>query len=1043
VNPRFCDVTGYAAAEVVGRRIHDLGELPIEQAVDIWATVSRGYPWRGEFLGTKKNGETYWVYSCISPITSETGEITNFLAVNLDISERKKAEDDLAARDAYYRTLLEDGADVIVVLGVDGAIRYVSPSVTRILGYDGDDLIGTRAFDLIHPDDVEDSIQSFARMISGVDGGVTAYQDRVRHADGSWRTVESVVRSLADGTGIVVNLRDVTERVTTEEALRQSEERFRMVTESMYDMVTVLDAAGKIVYQSPSAEATLGYAIEDRLGTETFEYVHPGDQALARQAFDELIDTPGSVRELQLRLKNNDGSWRILEGVAKSRFSIDGSPEVIMTSRDVTERVTTEEALRQSEERFRTVVESIYDVVSVVDATGAIEYQSPSVKRVLGYTAEERIGTTTFDYVHPDDLDEAREAFAELIGKSDGVRNLRLRARHKDGSWRVLESVARSRIDVDGSPKIIVTSRDVTERLESEDALRQSEASKQALLDAIPDLIFRQDREGRYLEFVPGRFEPVMPAERFLGKLMSDVLPQELTVPAMAAFERVLSTGNPETLEYDLKVADERRDFEARIVACGPDEVLTLVREITDQRRTESALKESEQRLRTLLHNAPVILFAWDKDGYFIASEGRGLERLGRVPGQVVGQHITDLYPKGSRIYENFRRALAGELITDEVQVGGRWFSAFSTPLKGADGNITGVIGVAMDISERRQAEQALKESQGRLREALDHAQMTAWEWDILSDEFIDSAGEGGPLFSESGPLNYADFMQRVMEDDRTRLDGLVRAVLEAGEGFETEFRIRFPDGETHWVLSNGAVTRDSAGKALKLFGLAIDITSRKQAEQALSESEERYRTLYQDNPSMYFTVSEGGIVLSVNQFGAAQLGYVPEELVGRSVFDVFHKSDRAEVRRLFASLAGTDGLHNWEFRKVRRDGRVIWVKETVRTVRDPGGATTYLVVCEDISERKRMEAAMQAMREQLARRAERAVSRGNVFGLSFRELTVLDLVARGKSDKEIAVVLGIRTGTASKHVSNVLKKMRAASRAEAGVTALREGLIR
>ena len=194
----------------------------------------------------------------------------------------------------------------------------------------------------------------------------------------------------------------------------------------------------------------------------------------------------------------------------------------------------------------------------------------------------------------------------------------------------------------------------------------------------------------------------------------------------------------------------------------------------------------------------------------------------------------------------------------------------------------------------------------------------------------------------------------------------------------------------------------------------------------------------------MYFTVAEDGTVLSVNQFGAAQLGYTSDELVGRSVYDVFHKPDRPAVKRQFAALAKElDEVRTWEFRKVRKDGEIIWVKETVRGVQDENRSITFLVVCEDISERKALEAAMETMREQLESRAERAVARGSAYSLSFRELTVLDLVADGKSDKEIAVILGIRPMTVSKHVANVLRKMNAASRAEAGVRAWREGLIR
>jgi PAS domain S-box-containing protein len=532
---------------------------------------------------------------------------------------------------------------------------------------------------------------------------------------------------------------------------------------------------------------------------------------------------------------------------------------------------------------------------------------------------------------------------------------------------------------------------------------------------------------------------------------------------------------------------------------------------------------------------------------------------------------ITDVYPEGSAVYENFKRSLAGEVVVDVLEVGGRWWTASSTPVRDDRGEIVGVTGVAVDITERTEAEIALEQSRARLRLAFDHAQMDAWEWDIVNDEVTDTARKGGPLWSTPAPLTRATFLERVYDDDRARVTDVLNSVLE-GEGneYDVEFRIGWPDGSVHWVSASGILTRDEDGRPQRLSGIATDITERKKAEderrrgeerlrlalegarmmtwewdvstdsashdggenaevnylrnghkladflamvakedrekvseaiqrtvdegadynvefraapaggeprwiasrgtvvrnetgtvvqvvgvamditeskradEALRESEERFRALYQDNPSMYFTVAGDGTVLSVNRFGAEQLGYEVDELVGTSVFDIFHRNDRAAVRRQLSFLAkDLNAVRSWEFRKVRKDGQVIWVREIVRATRSADGGTIFLVVCEDITERRTMEDAMQAMREQLEQRADLAVASENQYGLSFREMTVLDQVASGKSDKEIGLVLGIRPWTVSKHVANVLKKMGAASRSEAGVRAWREGIIK
>jgi PAS domain S-box-containing protein/putative nucleotidyltransferase with HDIG domain len=153
------------------------------------------------------------------------------------------------------------------------------------------------------------------------------------------------------------------------------------------------------------------------------------------------------------------------------------------------------------------------------------------------------------------------------------------------------------------------------------------------------------------------------------------------------------------------------------------------------------------------------------------------------------------------------------------------------------------------------------------------------------------------------------------------------------------------------------------------------DITERKLAEKELRESEERYKALYEDNPSMYFTVNEEGTVLSVNQYGAGQLGYQVKELVGQSVRNIFYEDDKEAVRQqLTTCIQNPTEVFHWEFRKVRKDGNVMWVKEAARTVRGVDGKPVVLIVCEDITERKHAEEDLRESFDKLRRSLESTV---------------------------------------------------------------------
>jgi PAS domain S-box-containing protein len=351
------------------------------------------------------------------------------------------------------------------------------------------------------------------------------------------------------------------------------------------------------------------------------------------------------------------------------------------------------------------------------------------------------------------------------------------------------------------------------------------------------------------------------------------------------------------------------------------------------------------------------------------------------------------------------------------------------------------VLGTAFDITARKLAEEALRNSEEKFRTLVDTTPAATVIFQgtkvLYANRMVFDVLGYSP--EDLATLNFWDAVHPDYRDlARERGNARLR-----GEDVPSSYEVRFltKSGEPRWGIYSAALITYEGKPAV--IGTVFDITERKQAEEAHHQSEERYRILYQDNPSMYFTLAEDLSVLSVNQHGADQLGYTPEELVGEPVLLVVHADDQTHVRRQLESLLRHRGVrHGLEFRKVRKDGEVIWVKESVRVTHDVDGKRIILVVCEDISERKRMEEALQGLREELEHKAERAIAGDNPYNLSFRELTVLHLVTGGRSDKEIGAVLGIRPQTVSKHVANVLKKMQASSRTEAGVRALREGLV-
>ena len=276
------------------------------------------------------------------------------------------------------------------------------------------------------------------------------------------------------------------------------------------------------------------------------------------------------------------------------------------------------------------------------------------------------------------------------------------------------------------------------------------------------------------------------------------------------------------------------------------------------------------------------------------------------------------------------------------------------------------------EIAERKQAESMLRESQ-RVSSTL-ISNLPGMVYRCLNDRnwTVTYISEGCVALTGYQPRDFTEnritYGRLICPDDQGSVWTMVQTALREKKPFTLTYRINAADGKEKWAWEQGRGVFASNGELLFLEGFVTDITERKLAEEALRESKERFRVLYDDNPSMYFTVDVDGTVLSVNRFGREQLGYRADELVGHSIWTVFHEEDRQKalecVRAAFQAPAQ---VHQWELRKTRKDGCVLWVREDVRIIQDADGKPLALVVCEDITERKQMEEALRRSENHMA----------------------------------------------------------------------------
>jgi PAS domain S-box-containing protein len=425
--------------------------------------------------------------------------------------------------------------------------------------------------------------------------------------------------------------------------------------------------------------------------------------------------------------------------------------------------------------------------------------------------------------------------------------------------------------------------------------------------------------------------------------------------------------------------------------------------ERAERKRAEETLRE-QANLLSLTHDA---IFVRDMNGV-ITYWNRGAEALyGWTAEEARGQAAPELLKTKHPVpFERIKTYLLsrghweGELVRTRqdgttVVVAARW------SLQRDPGTApVAILETNNDTTERKRAEEAVRRSEKQLREVIEtipamvFSTLPDGSTEFVNQRWLDFTGLS-PHGSQSG------WQSTVHPDDQGEHLGKWQMALSSGDPFENEVRHKGVDGEYRWFLVRAVPMRDERGNIVKWYGTLTDIEDRKRAEEALRSSEEQWKAVFENNPTMYFMVDEAGAIVSVNPFGAEQLGYIPDELIGRPVQSLFHEADREAVSRHVAlCLERLGRAMSWELRKIRRDGEVLWVRETARALLIEK-RRMILIVCEDITARKRATEALREMQTELAH-ANRVATLGQLTASIAHEVN--QPIAAARNDASAAL---------------------------------------
>jgi PAS domain S-box-containing protein len=430
---------------------------------------------------------------------------------------------------------------------------------------------------------------------------------RLRGADGAfrWMLVRTWPWCGDDGSpaGVVAACTDITDRRAREESLRRSEELFSRAFQASPAAISISTVEdGKYLYVNERFLQFIGRTRQEVVGRTALDLAFWGDGADRERMVAELRRA-GSLRDVSLAIRRPDGERRQAL-VSLELVELDGQTCLLGLSYDVTERHRAEEAVRKSEERFRALVENSSEAVVLVNATGAVVYQSPSAFRILGYSAEERLGRPAFELVHADDVPRARMTLQACL-TSRAPHPVQARVRRKDGSWRDLDMVATNHLDDAAVGAIIVNYRDVTDRKQAEDDLRRSqEWLERAQAVAHVGSWVSDAANGGQLEWSAETLRIFgLAADAFDGSLdtfLAMVHPEDRTSVQQASAAALAGEGrysvDHRILRADGSVrwvheeADVLRDAQGR-----PASMIGTVQDITDRKRLEEQLLQSQK----------------------------------------------------------------------------------------------------------------------------------------------------------------------------------------------------------------------------------------------------------------------------------------------------------------------------------------------------------------------------------------------------------------------------------------------------------------
>ncbi len=990
VNQKLADMFGYSRQELAGRNWVELTHpddviLNTQLLGDIVAGKRDQYTLDKRFI--QRDGQVLYAHIAAHCVRRTDGTVDYLVLVIQDITESKLAEDNLKKT----KDLLSSTERIGNVGG------WEINNETRVLTWT-EEIYRIHEVDLSFQPTLEDGLNFYAphsrpiieeAMQRAVKNGQPFNVElEIITAKGNQRWVHAIGEADLEHRRVFGFFQDITQRKQMDEKLRISEVNFRNLAESTTDGILIGTATGEHIYANSHAALILGYTADEILQTSQIDLVDPSVYPQLKQRLEGRLAGRAVPSRYETLLRRKDGSIFHAE-VAGTRTVWQGQACDLVFLRDITERKQAEQALQD----FAYFPALSPGPTLSVDTAGIIKQANPAAYS-LGLVS----GTSLSSGI----LEMSSFNFTDCI-QNEAIDTIETRLND-----RVFLMTIHG---VSGLKQAYVYGSDITERKQTEIILQSrmkiSQFADSHTLDELLQLTLDEAEAltgsnigfGHFLEADQKTLKLQMWSTNTLKNMCTaegkdshyPVEQAGVWVDAVRTRAAVIHNDYPNLahrkglpkghapVTRELVVPILRNDLIMMIMGVGnkptdyTDHDIFAVSQLADfcwdiiqRKRIETLVRENEERYRTVVSNAPGIIFMTDDKGIFTLSEGKGLDRLGLQPGQAVGQSVMDMYKDYPEIIDKMKKALGGSHQRHESKVQGIVFDIMYSPILDQHGRVKKVLGVATDITERKQMEIALKESEVRLRFITANIP----DYIVMQDKDLKYTFVLNPQLglTEQEMIGKTDH-ELLSREEADRLTQAKREVIASGNSMHFETSLMSRSGKTEFFDGTFVPKYDSANQNDGLIGYFKNVTERKSAEEALRLSELFNKSVLNSLTAHIGVLDEKGVIIAVNEawknFARENGSADPEAYLGNNYFAACEAAIRSGDQTadqvdlgIHAVLDGQRSHFKAEY-PCNSPTQQRWFSITVVPLQEP--TRGVIIIHQDITDSKQAQQALEA----------------------------------------------------------------------------------